>query len=81
MEPESSLQQSQVPFTCPYPEPDPDNTQTQKIIFWKLLRDLLMKYVLVSNNLRGTGFELDIWIQLASLFAFYEHGDEYSSTK
>jgi len=34
-----------------------------------------MKCFLVSNNLSETGFELEIWIQLASLFAFYLHSD------
>ena len=81
MEPEGSLPQSQVPATCPYPEADPDKTYAHKIIFGKLLRDLRMKCFLVSNNFSETGFELEIWIQLASLFVIYLHGDEYSSTK
>ena len=71
MEPKGSLPQSQVPTTCPYPESDSDKTYAHKIISWKILRIFRIKCFLVSNNLRETGFELEIWFQLASLFAFY----------
>ena len=38
MEPENSLPRSQVPTTCPYPEPDPDKTYAQKLFsenYWQ----------------------------------------------